>query len=128
MMAYPLAVSKEFGKMGGPKGYANPHRRVPSIRAPESNNRIERLHGTEKERTKVMRAFENEGGAAMITEGFRVHYNLVKPHVALDAQTPGDAAGVRLPNGFRRTAILDAATTREVTAAGEREGQIKSPD
>ena len=128
MMAYPLAVSKELGKMGGPKGYTNPHRRVPSIRAPESNNRIERLHETEKERTKVVRAFDNEGGTAMITEGFRVHYNLVKPHMAFDGQTQGDAAGVSLTDGFRWKAILDAAITREVTVADESEGQVKSPD
>lgn len=31
-----------------------------------------------------MRAFDNEDGAAMIAEGFRVHYNLVKPQMALD--------------------------------------------
>lgn len=89
MMAYPLAVSKKFGKIGGPKVYTNPHRRVPSIRAPASNNRIERLHGTEKERTKVMRAFDTDGGAAMITEGFRVHYNLVKPHRGSAARCRG---------------------------------------
>jgi len=128
MMAYPLAVSKEFGKMGGPKGYTNPHRRVPSIRAAESNNRIERLHGTEKERTKVMRAFDTDEGAAMIAEGFRVHYNLVKPHMGIGGATPGDAAGVALPDGFRWKAILDAAITREVTASGESEGQVQSPD
>jgi len=58
-MAYPLAVSKEFGKTGGRKGYANPHRRVPSIRATQSNNRIERLRGPEKERMEVS-AFDTD--------------------------------------------------------------------
>lgn len=114
--------------MGGPKGYTNPHRRVPSIRAAESNNRIERLHGTEKERTKVMRGFDTDGGAAMIAEGFRVHYNLVKPHIGIGGGTPGDAAGVNLSDGFRWREILDAAITRKVTPAAESEGQVKSPD
>lgn len=126
MMAYPYAVWKELGT--GTAGRGNPHRRVPSIRAKDSNNRIERLHGTEKERTKVMRVFDNDRGAGMIAEGFRVHYNLVKPHMALDGQTPGDAAGIALPDGFRWRAVLAAAITREVTAAAESEGQIKSPD
>ena len=92
--------------------WPTPHRRVPSIRAPDSNNRIERLHGTEKERTKVLRRFDTDDGAAMIAEGFRVHYNLVKPHMALDGQTPGDAAAIALPDGFRWRAVLDAAITR----------------
>lgn len=125
-MAYPYALWKELGT--GTSGQGNPHRRVPSIRAPESNNRIERLHGTEKERTKVMRAFDTDGGAAMIAEGFRVHYNLVKPHMTLDGATPGDAVGVALQDGFKWKAILDAAITREVTAAAGEEGQVKSPD
>lgn len=30
-----------------------------------------------------MRAFDREAGAAMIAEGFRVHYNLVKPHMGI---------------------------------------------
>lgn len=127
-MAYPLAGSKEFGKSGGPGGYTNPHRRFPSIRAAESNNRIERLHGTEKERTKVMRAFDTDDGAAMIAEGFRVHYNLVKPHMGIGGATLGHAAGVALSDGFRWKAILDAVITRKVTAAAESEGQVKSPD
>ena len=41
----------------------------------------------------MMRAFDTDGGAAMITEGFRVHYNLVKPHMGIGGSTPGDAAG-----------------------------------
>jgi len=128
MQAYPLAVWKELGTGTGGRGrygQGNPHRRVPSIRAKESNNRIERLHGTEKERTKVMRAFDTDDGAGMIAEGFRVHYNLVKPHIALDGRTPGDVAGLSLPDGFRWKAILDSAITREVTAAASAEAQTK---
>ena len=80
-------------------GQGNPHRRVPGIRAAESNNRIERLHGTEKERTKVMRAFDTDDGAAMIAKGFRVHYNLVKPHITLGGETPGGLGG-HIPAGW----------------------------
>lgn len=109
-------------------GQGNPHRRVPGIRAAESNNRIERLHGTEKERTKVMRAFDTDDGAAMMAKGFRVHYNLVKPHITLGGETPGVLAGIYLPDGFRWKAILEAAVTREVTAAPSEEGQTESPD
>jgi len=94
----------------------------------ESNNCIERLHGTEKERTKVTRGFDTDGGAAVIAEGFWVYYNLVKPDIALGGETPGVMAGISLPDGFRLKVILDAAITREVTVASERDSQIKSPD
>ncbi|MGQ0536003.1 MAG: IS6 family transposase [Methanobacteriota archaeon] len=120
MNAYPAAVGAEFGHVGGPgsTGWVNPHRRVPSIRARESNNRIERLHGTEKERTKVMRAFDNDQGAAALSEGFRVHYNLVRPHQALGT-TPGEAARLPVLDGFQWKALLEKAVTRKVTPAPE---------
>lgn len=100
MAAYPRAVGKEFGRFT--------HRRVPSTRAKESNNRVERLHGTEKERTKVMRAFDNDAGAASTAEGFRVHYNLVREHEAL-GKTPGEAAGLPPLEGLKWKKVLEAA-------------------
>jgi len=91
----------------------------------ESNNRVGCLHGTEKERTKVTRAFDTDGGAAMIAEDSWVYYNLVKPDMGIGSATRGDAAGVALPDGFRWKAILNAAITRGVTAAAESEGQVR---
>lgn len=117
MMTYPEAVRKELGRPATPfddpkfvrHGRFNPHRRVPSIRAKESNNRIERFHGTEKERTKVMRAFKTKDGASDLMEGFRAHYNLVKTHETLGT-TPGEAAGIPTGDGFRWLTILGRAT------------------
>lgn len=111
MMTYPRAIRKTLGKKGvpGTKSYWSPQRRVPSIRAKTSNNRIERFHGTEKERTKVMRGFDNSEGCANIMEGFRVHYNLVKRHQALGC-TPGEATGKIDLNGFRWLKIIKKAT------------------
>lgn len=126
MNSYPVAVGKELGRkatpMDDPKlvrgGRFNPHHRVPSIRARESNNKIERFHGTEKERIKVMRAFDNLSGASGIAEGFRVHYNLVREHQAL-GMTPGEAAGIPLGPQFRWKAILNAVTRNETPGESE---------
>ena len=125
MKSYPEAVQKELGRKATPfddpahvrGGRFNPHKRVPSIRAKESNNRIERFHGTEKERFKVMRAFDNEPGTATIADGLRVHYNLVREHQAL-GMTPGEAAGIPIGDGFRWKRIIEEATkSRGVTGA-----------
>ena len=64
----------------------------------------------------------------MIAEGFPVHYNLVKPHSGIGGETPGDAAGLDLADGFRWRAILHRTITREVTAAANAESQVTSPD
>lgn len=88
---------------------------MPGIRAEESNNRIERLHGTEKSRTKVMRAFDQEDGAAAIMEGWRVHYDAVRVHQAL-GKTPAEAADIAPLVGFKWLELLKLSTTRTVTA------------
>jgi putative transposase len=118
MKTYPEALSKELGRRAKPtddpklvrgKAWFSPHRRVPSIRAKESNNRIERFHGTEKERFKVMRAFDNDLGTSALSEGLRAHYNLVRTHQAL-GMTPGEAAGIPLGDGFRWKRLIKLAT------------------
>jgi transposase-like protein len=57
-----------------------------------TNNRIERLNGTVRERTKVQRGWKSM--KTSIPEGHRVFYNFLRPHMALDEQTPAQAAGL----------------------------------
>ncbi len=127
--AYPEAIKKEFGRrprpgdrLSDPKAnlrtWYSPHRVVASIRAPESNNILERLNGTSKDRTKTMRAYDNDRGASALSLGWQVHYNLVRDHLALGT-TPGVAAGLAPIHGFRWREILDQAVRREVTAPAE---------
>ena len=120
---YPEAIKREFGrykradesrsslKNGGSKAMWTPHKVVPSIRASESNNILERLNGTSKDRTKTMRAYDNLAGASALSLGWQVHYNLVRPHLAL-GRTPGEAAGITIPGAFRWRTILEQATRK----------------
>ncbi|MGD0249332.1 MAG: DDE-type integrase/transposase/recombinase [Thermoplasmata archaeon] len=127
MQAYPAAVGKELGRKATPSddprfvrgGRFNPHRRVPSIRAKDSNNRVERFHGTEKERFKVMRGFDGEPGTVTLAEGLRVHYNLVREHQAL-GMTPGEAAGIPVGDGFRWKRIIEKASKPRVVTTESR--------
>jgi putative transposase len=117
MNAYPYAIRRELAYRVGDR-VISPHRRVPSNRAPESNNLVERLHGTEKERVKVMRRFDNEKGTAALIEGFRAHYNLVRDHQTLRT-TPGVAAGFAPLTGFRWHELLKRAAPRPKTGYPE---------
>jgi putative transposase len=56
------------------------------------NNLIERLHGTIKERTKVMRGLRTAETAKRFLDGWAVYYNYMKPHESLDSKTPAEAA------------------------------------
>ncbi|MCI4372088.1 MAG: DDE-type integrase/transposase/recombinase [Thermoplasmata archaeon] len=109
--AYRKSIGRELAFRNGSE-VVSPHVRVPSIRAKKSNNLVERLNGTEKERIKVMRGFHGKSGPKLLAEGFRVHYNLVRTHTSLGT-TPAAAAGLADPGGFRWKGIVDQAT-REV--------------
>jgi transposase-like protein len=128
---YPCAIHREFGRPRLPtdpprdwkdpqKRDWTPHRRVPSIRAPDSNNILERLNGTSKDRTKTMRAYDNDTGAEALSQGWQVHYNLVRRHLAL-GKTPGEAAGIPELGGFKWRTILDLATASRNEVAPESE-------
>ena len=135
MLAYPRAVTKELSYRVAFTG-VSPHRRVRSIRSKVSNNRVERLHGTEKDRIRVMRGFDNRRGAMALMEGFRAHYNLVRDHTALGT-TPAVAAGLPRLEGFRWKTILRAAAEAPprgsvlveliVTPRGSREPRSHQP-
>lgn len=59
-----------------------------------NNNRIERLNGTLRERVKVQRGWKSK--KSQIAEGQRIHYNFVKPHMALKGETPAEASGIEI--------------------------------
>jgi transposase-like protein len=72
----------------------------------ETNNRIERLNGTLRERTKVQRGWKKLDSP--LAEGQRIQYNFVKPHMALEGKTPAQVAGIDV-RGWNR--LLDMAVS-----------------
>jgi putative transposase len=74
-----------------------------------NNNRIERLNGTVRERTKVQRGWKTMQTA--IPEGHRIQYNFVKPHMALENQTPAQAAGIVVDGRNKWLSLLKSALT-----------------
>ena len=62
-----------------------------------NTNLIERFHGTLKDRTKIMRGLKDIKSARLITEGWLLHYNFLRPHEALKGKTPAEVAGVKYP-------------------------------
>jgi transposase-like protein len=108
--AYRKSIGRELAFRSGSE-VVSPHVRVPSIRAKRSNNLVERLNGTEKERFKVMRGFHSLTGTKLLAEGFRVHYNLVREHGALGI-TPGSAAGLPDPGPFRWEGIVNQSPAK----------------
>lgn len=62
------------------------------------NNAIERMHGTFREREKVMRGIKSM--ETPIFEGNRIYHNFVRPHESLGGKTPAEAAGIGVSGGW----------------------------
>ena len=86
------------------------HTKKASLRKPDAtNNRIERLNGTLRERVKVQRGWKSM--ETPLAEGARIHYNFVKPHMALEGQTPAERAGIGVEGTDKWLSLLKAALT-----------------
>jgi len=99
LRAYQDAFNKEFFTLRNPRTM---HVRLAGLRKETNNNIIERLHGTIRERTKVMRGLDNENSAQTIIDGNRIYYNFIRPHMALSGLTPAERAGINLQLGQNR--------------------------
>jgi transposase-like protein len=62
-----------------------------------NTNLIERMQGTIKGRTKVMRGLKKLESAKLILNGFLVNYNYFRPHDSLDGKTPAEVADSKFP-------------------------------
>lgn len=90
LQAYKRAVNKEF-----PTNYhETEHLWNVGLQHHPNNNHVERLHGTIRQREKVMRGLKVED--TPIIEGHRLFYNFIKPHESLDGKTPSEEAGITI--------------------------------
>ncbi len=67
------------------------------LRATVNNNLSERLQGTIRARSKVMRGLKSQKTAQLVLDGWTIHYNHFRPHEALNGKTPGEYAGIEPP-------------------------------
>jgi transposase-like protein len=88
--SYKNAINKEFITNHG----ETEHLWNVGIQHHPNNNHVERLHGTIRQREKVMRGVKIE--STPIVEGHRLYYNFIKPHQALDGRTPSEEAGITI--------------------------------
>jgi transposase-like protein/predicted nucleic acid-binding Zn finger protein len=70
------------------------------------NAKIERFHGSVREREKVMRSLKHQESAQELLQAYRVWYNYVRPHMGIGGLTPAQAAEVPLELGTNKTLNL----------------------
>ena len=91
------------------------------LRAVNSNNSVERLHGTLKDRIKPMRGLKEMEMVRALLEGWVVHYNYVRKHRSLNGRTPAEACGIEMENDWH---VLISEATRNMV---EMEKRLSEP-
>ncbi|MBI1657441.1 MAG: IS1/IS6 family transposase [Thaumarchaeota archaeon] len=72
------------------------------------NNQMESFNGaTIRHREKVTRGLKRDDSA--IIAGLQVYHNHIRPHLSLDGQTPGEAAGIRIEGNDKILTLIQAA-------------------
>jgi len=114
--AYNQAFNREFYTNKKPQ---TKHVRLKNIREGTNNNIVERLHGTLRERTKVMRGLDHDESAQRLIDGKRFYYNFIRPHMALNGKTPAELCGVKVEGTDKwLTLIQNAALVEDDHATG----------
>ncbi len=70
---------------------------TPFVATENSTNIVERVQGTLKERTKVMRGLKTLDSMNEFLKGWVIHYNYFRPHLSLNDKTPAEVAGINFP-------------------------------
>jgi len=95
------------------------------LRAVYSNNSVERLHGTLKDRLKPMRGLKGEETVRILLEGWVVHYNYVRKHQSLNGKTPTQICGIELKNDWYT--LVKEAIKNQVKTEAKLESRMKKP-
>jgi transposase-like protein len=90
--AYKKAIKAEFYDHTAP--IQNPHIRLKDFETKPNNNILERLNGTFRERTKVMRSLDSSIGAQEFVAGLQTYYNYIRPHQGINGMTPAQMANI----------------------------------
>lgn len=91
LQAYKEAIKAEFYGLGR---IQNPHVRLKDFETKPNNNILERLNGTFRERTKVMRSLDSSIGAEEFAAGMQTYYNYIRPHQGINGMTPAQMANI----------------------------------
>ncbi|OPY37071.1 MAG: Integrase core domain protein [Methanoregula sp. PtaU1.Bin051] len=92
LQAYKKAIKAEFYDITAQ--IQNPHIRLNDFETKPNNNILERLNGTFRERTKVMRSLDSSVGAQEFVAGLQTYYNYIRPHQGIGGLTPAQVANI----------------------------------
>ncbi len=111
LQAYRDAIKAEY--WGLSENILNPHIRLKDFETKPNNNILERLNGTFRERTKVVRSFDSGIGAEEFAVGMQTYYNYIRPHQGIGGMMPAQLANIPINlTGNRWETMIGLAATK----------------
>lgn len=72
---------------------------------------MERLNGEFRDREKVVRGLKKKDSPLL--KGYQLYHNYVRPHMALDGDTPADRAGIEIQGENKWITLIQNASKRQ---------------
>ena len=72
------------------------------------NNKMERMNGEIRDREKVVRGVKKS--ESPLIKGLQIYHNYIRPHMALEGQTPADRAGIRIQGENKWMSLIQNAS------------------
>ncbi len=91
------------------------HLKLKLISLKPNTSFIERYNGTVKNRTKTMRCFDSFNPCQNTLTAFQIYYNFLRPHEALNGQTPAQEAGIQTEFPKRWISLINQARMHSLT-------------
>ena len=109
--AYHLAYNREFHTQKGPR---TEHIEHITWRGDKGNEKMEAFNGnTVRSREKVMRSLKKPD--TPILTGMQIFHNYVRPHMALDGETPSDRAGITVEGENKWLTLIQNGSRKQAT-------------
>jgi transposase-like protein len=98
----------EFYDKHAKKGKRTRHIKEIRLSGSVHNNKMERMNGEIRDREKVMRSLKRTD--TPILKGLQIYHNFVRPHMALNGQTPADRAGIKIEGSDKWFTLIQNAS------------------
>jgi transposase-like protein len=72
------------------------------------NNKMERLNGEIRDREKTMRGLKKR--RTTILRGYQIYHNYIRPHEALNGETPSEACGIKIEGKNKWVTLIQNAS------------------
>lgn len=106
LYAYHDAYKKEFWTMR--KDTRTKHINAIKLSGDMNNNKMERFNGEIRDREKTMRGLKTK--ETPILTGYQIFHNYIRPHEALNGQTPSEACGIQIKGQNKWKTLIQNAS------------------